>query len=228
MFYVYLHKKPNGEVFYVGKGTKNRAWSKHNRNPLWNAIVKKHGAFEVEIVLDNLQEWYAFELEYNLILQYGLKSEGGTLANISYGGGGNGQYVFTQEDRLKISEGTSGENNGRYNSTEYTFINLLTKDIYTGTLFNFQLQYGFTLKDLVYRNDIKTYRGWALKAYYDQNPDLRPYADTNPYEFTHSDGTTFTGTRAEFREKYNLDPKTLFKSEKYRNKSFKGWTVKLY
>ena len=52
MYYVYLHKKPNGEVFYVGKGTKLRAWSKHGRNEHWNNIVKKYGEFAVEIVKD--------------------------------------------------------------------------------------------------------------------------------------------------------------------------------
>ena len=27
-YYVYAHRKPNGEIFYVGKGSGKRAWTK--------------------------------------------------------------------------------------------------------------------------------------------------------------------------------------------------------
>ena len=70
-YYVYLHRKATtGEVFYVGKGCKNRAWSSGGRSRLWKYIVNKHG-YTVEIYQDCIQEWYAFELEVDLILKYG-------------------------------------------------------------------------------------------------------------------------------------------------------------
>lgn len=48
-FYVYRHiRRDTGEVFYIGKGFKNRAYSFLNRNPYWHNIVNKCG-FDVEI-----------------------------------------------------------------------------------------------------------------------------------------------------------------------------------
>lgn len=40
-FYVYLHKTMSGRVFYVGKGTGNRAWSRTKRHRLWVAYIEK-------------------------------------------------------------------------------------------------------------------------------------------------------------------------------------------
>ena len=56
-FYVYLdEKKTTGEVFYVGKGCRDRAWTKTRRNEDWHVVVEECGYF-VEIVQDNLQEY---------------------------------------------------------------------------------------------------------------------------------------------------------------------------
>ena len=88
-FYVYLHrKKTTGEVFYIGKGKGNRAWSKKGRNDHWNRVAKKHG-FTVEVHTNDIQEWYAFELERELIAYYGRVQDGtGTLVNYTDGGEG--------------------------------------------------------------------------------------------------------------------------------------------
>ena len=43
-FYVYVHRTADtGRIFYVGKGTKNRAWTKGSRNLHWRNIVNKNG-----------------------------------------------------------------------------------------------------------------------------------------------------------------------------------------
>lgn len=89
-FYVYLHLKPNGEIFYVGKGTKKRAWSQYLRNRHWQCIVNRHG-FIVKIHTDNLTENQAFDLEKQLIKQYKIISK---LTNVTDGGGGvSGSHV---------------------------------------------------------------------------------------------------------------------------------------
>ena len=68
-YYVYIHRqRDSGEVFYVGKGRGRRAWSTYSRSKFWKSKVEKHGVI-VEIVLNNIQEWYAFELEQELILK---------------------------------------------------------------------------------------------------------------------------------------------------------------
>jgi hypothetical protein len=83
MAYVYGHYKADtDELFYVGKGTGNRAWVKKGRNTHWQRIVAKHG-YTVRILEDNLTDEQAYSRETELIEEVGL----GTLANISAGGG---------------------------------------------------------------------------------------------------------------------------------------------
>lgn len=103
-FYVYLHrKKSNGQVFYVGKGHGNRAFDKHKRSNWWKSIVAKHGFF-AEIIETEYQDWYASEREIELIAYYGREN----LCNMTDGGDGASGYVFTDEDRRKISEKRKG------------------------------------------------------------------------------------------------------------------------
>jgi hypothetical protein len=103
-FYVYLHKKSsNGDVFYVGKGSGNRAWRFNQRSKLWKNIVKKHGV-TVEIFESSIQEWYAFELEINLIAYYGRMQLGeGKLINFTDGGDGTSGWVPSEETKIKMS-----------------------------------------------------------------------------------------------------------------------------
>lgn len=67
----------SSEIFYVGKGTKLRAWSKHGRNPLWKVITAKY-EYTVEVVEDNLVAKVALELEEFVISYHKLKIFGGT------------------------------------------------------------------------------------------------------------------------------------------------------
>lgn len=71
-FYVYVHKDMDGNVFYVGKGTSQRAWDTDRRHILWQYYVERlNGKFEVEIVADGLQEDEAADLEGDLMAKYG-------------------------------------------------------------------------------------------------------------------------------------------------------------
>ena len=67
-FYVYLHKRNDtGKIFYIGKGTGNRAWLKDSRKTkAWKDIVNTYG-YSVEIFKDNLSEDYAEKIEVDLI-----------------------------------------------------------------------------------------------------------------------------------------------------------------
>lgn len=83
-FYVYIHRKPNGEVFYVGKGKGRRAWSKANRNAHWKHVIEKYHDYSVQIVDNCLTEQAAFELEQFLIEWIGIdKLTNQTLGGIS-------------------------------------------------------------------------------------------------------------------------------------------------
>lgn len=96
-FYVYVHRRgTDGRVFYVGKGKGRRAWVDAGRTNYWRRIVAKHGLI-VEIVQDNMQEWWAFEMERELIALYGRKN----LCNLTDGGEGASGAVKSAETIAK-------------------------------------------------------------------------------------------------------------------------------
>ena len=102
-FYVYLHRRAtDGSVFYVGKGTGNRAYSTR-RNEHWKRVAAKYGYF-VQIVQDKMLEWWAFEMEKDLIAKYGKN----TLCNMTDGGEGLSGLLFTKEHKRKIGEAHKG------------------------------------------------------------------------------------------------------------------------
>lgn len=97
-FYVYLHRKlTDGSVFYVGKGYLSRAWRDgpgSGRSVRWNRTVSKHG-YSVDIYISGVQEWYAFEVEKELIAYYGRDR----LCNLTDGGEGGSGIVITDAQK---------------------------------------------------------------------------------------------------------------------------------
>lgn len=67
-FYVYLHKDNNDVVFYVGKGRRERAFSKTGRSKKWKQVSSS--GYSVEIVENNLSEESAIHLEKQYITKY--------------------------------------------------------------------------------------------------------------------------------------------------------------
>jgi len=82
-FYTYIHLNPETfEIFYVGKGIANRAYSKTKRNTEWKKYIESLQIdFKVLIVSDNQSSEEAEELEQMLITKIGSVIEGGTLLN---------------------------------------------------------------------------------------------------------------------------------------------------
>ena len=71
-YYVYGHYDANGNLFYVGKGTADRGWSKE-RHPLWLRYVNKHidGQYEVKIIADGMTSEEAEEYEATFMAKQG-------------------------------------------------------------------------------------------------------------------------------------------------------------
>lgn len=98
-FCTYAHTKPDGTIFYIGKGSHSRAHSAKGRNFHWNNIVKKYGDFGVDILANWKTEEEAFSHEILLISCF--RDMGYVLANISEGG--LGSKGFRHTEKFKIS-----------------------------------------------------------------------------------------------------------------------------
>ena len=102
-FYVYVHTNPsNGKVFYVGKGSSNRAYQTRSRNDHWKNTVNKYG-INVSIVKDNMTNEEAASFEMWLISFYGMEN----LCNMT--AGGEGCISLKQESKDKISNSLKGK-----------------------------------------------------------------------------------------------------------------------
>lgn len=88
-FYIYEHWRPDTNTcFYVGKGSKDRAWNMKKRNLHHKAIQSKLTALglavDVRIIIKDLTEETAFLVERDRIALYGREN----LTNMTDGGEG--------------------------------------------------------------------------------------------------------------------------------------------
>ena len=103
-FYVYENVRLDiNEVFYVGKGTGNRAYQTKGdrRSEHWKRIHNKVGS-SVKILAENLDEELAFLVEIERIDQ--LKRLNKPIINKTIGGEGVSGYKHTDLSKTKISE----------------------------------------------------------------------------------------------------------------------------
>jgi hypothetical protein len=99
--FAYLHCKPDGTPFYVGKGALRRAKYLGERNAHHQAIVKKYGKENILIgMFDCSSSSIAYELERGFIKC--LRRSGVELTNFTDGGEGGSNP--TPEARKRLSE----------------------------------------------------------------------------------------------------------------------------
>jgi hypothetical protein len=103
-FYIYSHiRKTDGKCFYIGKGKGNRYKNIIGRNQYWHNVVNKYG-FETKILVNNISEEKAFELESYFCEQIGYEN----LCNLRKENGWGG-WSHTEESKLKQSLAMSGK-----------------------------------------------------------------------------------------------------------------------
>ena len=107
MAYVYRHiRLDNNEPFYIGIGSDSsykRANERARRSTFWKKIVSKCG-YKVQIIIDEVSYDFAKEKEKEFILLYGRKDlNTGSLCNLTDGGDGTANLVFTSEHKVRLS-----------------------------------------------------------------------------------------------------------------------------
>lgn len=109
-FYVYLHCLPDGTPFYVGKGTKKRAYKMSNRTDWHKRIVTKYGVKVILFPMSSEQEAFSNEI----IWIAALRSAEFKLCNITDGGEGASGNKKTAE----VAEKTAKAHRGMKRSEE--------------------------------------------------------------------------------------------------------------
>ena len=105
-FCVYIHKRPSGEPFYVGKGLVSRAYDfAPSRRTEWHKnVVKKHGRENIIVdVIPCMYEKEAFELEKVHIKL--ARDNGHQLVNLTDGGEGASGHVMTDKQKEALAKG---------------------------------------------------------------------------------------------------------------------------
>ena len=98
-YYVYAYLTQDGLPYYIGKGSRRRAWDKNH-----NVIVPADLS-EIIIVENNLTEIGALAIERRLISWYGRKNNNtGILENKTDGGSGSTRWNYTNKIREKFSK----------------------------------------------------------------------------------------------------------------------------
>lgn len=110
-FYAYIHCKPDGTPFYVGKGAIERVRLRKRKHNKWHQnVVNKYGQENILVgSLECSSEETSFDLEKGLIKR--LKLMGVEIVNQTNGGDGRSGSVVSEDVKKKISEKLKGSKN---------------------------------------------------------------------------------------------------------------------
>lgn len=101
---VYVHRRQSdGQIFYIGIGKDPKRPYCKNRNSFWKAYVEKYGSPDVQIVMTDLPHEDAKEVEMLLISMVGRRREGGSLVNITAGGGSPSMHDPDVREKVRLA-----------------------------------------------------------------------------------------------------------------------------
>lgn len=106
-FYVYTHARPDGRIFYVGKGVGDRARDFYQRSEYHKRICQKYGRENIVVrAYATHDERHAYAVERQLILA--LRNAGIALINTDDGGVGRTGVTIGQAQRERIRQALLG------------------------------------------------------------------------------------------------------------------------
>ena len=109
-FYAYVHAKPDGSIFYVGKGKGDRAYDFCKRSEYHKRISNKYGKNAILVgKMECSSEEVAFDLERGLIKC--LRRMGAVLTNQTDGGEGTSGYKVSADEVAARRIRNAGSNN---------------------------------------------------------------------------------------------------------------------
>lgn len=109
-FVVYAYCREDGTFYYIGKGSRKRAYGKRKKG-----VKPPVDRNRILLLHTGLSEQTAFDYEQKLILFYGRKDLGtGLLRNMTNGGEGVAGWIPSEEWRTKKSASMCGEGNPAY------------------------------------------------------------------------------------------------------------------
>lgn len=206
--YVYVHRrKSDGLVFYVGKGSAKRGWSR-DRNFLWWRVYNKHGA-TIEIVRNFEVESEAYRYESFLISFY--NGRGFFLTNL--------QRIPTDDlcftARIRRLSVSASEETYDFVHDDHGRVTCTRSDLYRN--------YGVSQSNL---NNVIHKKRFSADGWYIEGRDRRHRDHGKIYEFHHHQHGVVNCTQADLRKKYNLDHQSVSDICRSRAKSRDGWTMK--
>jgi hypothetical protein len=202
VFCVYTHAKPDGSIFYVGKGSLKRAKEiRRKNNPHHCHIVAKYGRGNIQtdwIICDSEEDALAREIE---AIQY-LRSVGHNLVNITLGGDGVTGLKHSAITKAKISVASLGRK-----KPESMRIKLSAK------------MSGANNPMYGKEKTIKEKKQQSKKVSGLKNGN----ADHKIYLFRHKNGLEFIGAQTEFRKIIGIPQSCLAHHMRGKHKSTFGW-----
>lgn len=108
MFYIYEHRRlDNNQLFYIGKGKDNRAYSVKDRCPEWQNIYSEAGGRKVDIIFQHENEDVVLAYERFLIKTAVIWGE--ELTNKTFGGEGRSGIHRTEAQKEHLRKINTGK-----------------------------------------------------------------------------------------------------------------------
>jgi hypothetical protein len=220
--FVYIDKKPCGEIFYVGQGQTRRV-KQEKRNRFHSFVAQKNKGWSREIVFTGTEAECLIE-EQRLIALHGRRDLGtGTLVNLTNGGEGTKCRVVGQAERDRLSKAWQSQKNPLFNQTVFDWVNLDTGEHKAETIYAMHLAFGGCRAHWtsVANGARKSHYGWAMKA---TKINVRSVKGKT-LSFKHASGEVFSGTCKAFAERIGVSAASVSRLVTGVHPQFRDWVV---